>query len=96
MLNFFQAQQRTRSVQHVSNPNWNQKFEFDEVVGDEYLTLRCFSEETFSDDNIGGARVNLEGLVEGSTRDVWVPLEKVNSGELRLQIEVVRIDDYEV
>ncbi|KAM7482995.1 hypothetical protein LguiB_007578 [Lonicera macranthoides] len=94
-LQYGKAQQRTKSVQHVSNPNWNQKFEFDEIVGDEYLTLRCFSEETFSDDNIGGARVNLEGLVEGSTRDVWVPLEKVNSGELRLQIEVVKIDDYE-
>lgn len=33
--------------------------------------------------------------MEGITRDVWVPLEKVNSGELKLQIEVVRIDDCE-
>lgn len=34
--------------------------------------------------------------MEGSIRDAWVPLEKVNSGELRLQLEVVRLDDYEV
>lgn len=44
---------------------------------------------------MGCARVNLEGLVEGSIRDVWVPLEQVNSGEIRLQIEAVRVDDHE-
>lgn len=53
------------------------------------------NDETFGDDNIGYARVNLEGLVEGTIRDVWVPLEQVNSGELRLQIEAVRVDDFE-
>uniref|UniRef100_A0A368UHP9 C2 domain-containing protein n=2 Tax=Glycine max TaxID=3847 RepID=A0A368UHP9_SOYBN len=40
------------------------------------------------------AHVNLEGLVEGSVRDVWIPLERVRSGELRLQISV-RADDQE-
>jgi len=64
-----------------------------EIVGDEYLKIKCFNEETFGDDNIGSARVNLEGLVDGSLRDVWVPLEQVNSGELRLQIEAVRVED---
>lgn len=54
--------------------------------------VKCYSEDTFGDDSIGSARVNLEGLVEGSVRDVWVPLEKVNSGELRLQIEAVRAE----
>lgn len=49
----------------------------------------------FGDENIGSARVNLEGLTEGSPRDVWIPLEKVNSGELRLQIEAVRVEDSE-
>lgn len=31
--------------------------------------------------------------MKGSTRDVWIPLERVSSGELRLQIEAVRVDD---
>ncbi|KAH7549335.1 hypothetical protein JRO89_XS13G0016000 [Xanthoceras sorbifolium] len=86
--------QRTRTAQ-APNPYWNKKFEFDEIGGGEYLKIKCYSEETFGDDNIGSARVNLEGLIEGSVRDIWVPLEKVNSGELRLQIEAVRISDYE-
>lgn len=77
------------------NPIWNQKFEFDEIGGGEYLKIRCYSQESFSDDSIGSARVNLEGLVEGSVRDVWVPLEKVSSGELRLQIEAVGVEDHE-
>ncbi|XP_016497884.1 uncharacterized protein LOC107816669 [Nicotiana tabacum] len=89
------ALKRTRTVSHTSDPTWNQKFEFDEISGGEYLKIKCFIEEMFGDENIGSARVSLEGLIEGSPRDVWIPLEKVNSGELRLQIEAVRVDDYE-
>ncbi|KAB1212519.1 Synaptotagmin-5 [Morella rubra] len=93
-LQYGKALQRTRAA-YTSTPIWNQKFEFDEIGGGEYLKIKCYSEEIFGDDNMGCARVNLEGLVEGSIRDVWVPLEQVNSGEIRLQIEAVRVDDHE-
>ncbi|KAJ7975131.1 putative Synaptotagmin [Quillaja saponaria] len=93
-LQYGKAIQRTKTA-HTLNPVWNQKFEFDEIGGGEYLKIKCYGEETFGDDIIGGARVNLEGLAEGTIRDVCVPLEKVNSGELRLQIEAVRINDFE-
>ncbi|XP_044466420.1 uncharacterized protein LOC123196445 isoform X2 [Mangifera indica] len=92
-LQYGKSLQRTRTA-HGFSPTWNQKFELDEIGDDEYLKIKCYSEETFGDDNIGSARVNLEGLVEGSIRDMWVPLEKVTSGELRLQI-TVRVDDCE-
>ncbi|KAI8528684.1 hypothetical protein RHMOL_Rhmol12G0166700 [Rhododendron molle] len=95
-LQYGKALQKTKAVQHTSNPTWNQRFEFDEIGGGEYLKIKCYSEEMLGDENIGSARVNLEGLAEGSTRDVWVPLEKVNSGELRLLIEAVRMEDNEV
>lgn len=94
MFGPFQALQKTRSM-HALNPIWNQKFEFDEIGGDEYLKIKCYNEDTFGDDHIGCARVNMEGLVEGSIWDVWVPLEKVSSGDLRLQIEAVRVDDFD-
>ncbi|KAJ8753698.1 hypothetical protein K2173_026374 [Erythroxylum novogranatense] len=81
---------------HASNPTWSQKFEFDEIGGGECLMIKCYNEDFFGDDNIGSARVNMEGLVEGLMRDIWVPLEKANSGEVRLQIEAVRIDNSEV
>ncbi|KAB2609517.1 synaptotagmin-5-like [Pyrus ussuriensis x Pyrus communis] len=90
-LQYGKILQRTRTAQAL-NPVWNQKFEFDEIGEGEYLMIKCFNEDTFGDDNIGSARVNLEGLVEGLVRDVWIPLEKVNSGELRLQIEAVRVE----
>lgn len=84
-----QIVQRTRAVPQTSNPIWNQTFEFDEIAGGEYLKLKCLYEETFGDDVIGSATVNLEGLEEGSVRDTPVPLEKTNSGEVRLQIKAV-------
>ncbi|KAK2647897.1 hypothetical protein Ddye_015386 [Dipteronia dyeriana] len=93
-LQYGKILQRTRTSQ-TSNPVWIQKFEFDEIGVGEYLKIKCYSEETFGDDSMGSARVNLEGLIEGSVRDIWIPLEKVNSGELRLQIEAVRISDNE-
>lgn len=79
----------------TSTPVWNETFEVDEKNGDEYLIVKCFSEEIFGDENIGSAHVNLEGLVEGSIRDVWIPLEGVSSGELRLKIEAIRVDSKE-
>ncbi|KAK9271487.1 hypothetical protein L1049_001846 [Liquidambar formosana] len=94
-INLGEALYRTRMIPHVLNPLWNQKIEFNEIGGGEYLKLKCYCEYTFGDDNIGSARVNLEGIIEGSLRDVWIPLEEVNSGEVRPQIEV-RNDESEV
>ncbi|XP_011081089.1 synaptotagmin-5 isoform X1 [Sesamum indicum] len=94
-LQYGKVMQRTKAVPHSPNPTWNQKFEFDEIGGGEYLKVKCYTEETFSDESIGSARVNLEGLLEGSIRDVYIPLEKVNSGELRLQIEALKVEDNE-
>lgn len=93
-MNSFQVLQKTKTA-HSFNPVWNQRFEFDEIGDGEYLKIKCYTEEVFGDDSIGSAHISLEGLVEGSPRNVWIPLEKVNSGELRIQIEAVRIDDYE-
>jgi hypothetical protein len=92
--NSFQVTQKTKTS-HTANPVWNQAIEFDEVGGGEYLKLKVFTEELFGDENIGSAQVNLEGLVDGSIRDVWIPLERVRSGEIRLQIEAVKADDQE-
>ncbi|KAI3920777.1 hypothetical protein MKW98_005603 [Papaver atlanticum] len=86
---------RTKTA-NVLKPVWSDKFELDEIGGGEYLKIKCYSEDTFTDDNIGSARVNLEGLVEGSVRDIWVPLEKVSAGELRLQVEAVKVDNSEL
>ncbi|CAM8975289.1 unnamed protein product [Rhodiola kirilowii] len=87
-LRYGKVLQRTNTAQNNSNPIWDQTLEFDEIADGGYLKIKCFNEDTFSDDNIGTARVDLEGLVEGTMRDVWLPLEKVKSGEIRMQIEV--------
>lgn len=90
-LQYGKVVQRTKAGTDISDPVWNQIFEFDEIGGGgEYLKVKCLYEETFGDEIIGSATVNLEGLTEGSVRDVVVPLEKVTSGEVRLLIEAVR------
>ncbi|KAI3735659.1 hypothetical protein L6452_15167 [Arctium lappa] len=94
-LQYGKTIQRTRGATNASHPSWSQKFEFDEISDGEYLKIKCYNDDIFGDENIGGARVNLEGLMDGVVRDVWIPLEKVNKGEVRLQIEAVKIDDYE-
>ncbi|XP_004512919.1 uncharacterized protein [Cicer arietinum] len=93
-LQYGKVIQKTKTA-HSPNPVWNQTIEFDEIGGGEYLKLKVFTEELFGDENIGSAQVNLEGLVDGSTRDVWIPLERVRSGEIRLKIEAVKVDEQE-
>ncbi|KAF7037498.1 hypothetical protein CFC21_047857 [Triticum aestivum] len=91
-LQYGKALYRTKTLSRTAQPVWNDKFEFDEIGGGEYLKVKCYNLDTFSDDSIGSARVNLEGLLDGASRDVWVPLEKVDSGEIRLEIEAIPND----
>ncbi|XP_019457985.1 PREDICTED: extended synaptotagmin-1-like isoform X2 [Lupinus angustifolius] len=93
-LQYGKAIQKTRTA-HTPIPVWNQTFEFDEIGDGEYLKVKGFSEDIFGDENIGSAHVNLEGLTDGSVRDVWVPLEGVRCGELRLKIEAIKFEDQE-
>ncbi|KAJ0962720.1 hypothetical protein J5N97_027842 [Dioscorea zingiberensis] len=94
-LQYGKVLHKTKTLSHTTNPVWNHKFDFDEIGGGECLMIKCYNADIFGDENIGSARVNLEGLVEGSCKDVWIPLEKVNSGELRLQIEALKNEDLE-
>lgn len=84
----------TRTIPNDRNPVWSQKFEFGEVEG-ECFKIKCYSADTFTDYFIGSVRFNLEGLTEELLRDVWIPLEKVVTGEFRVHIQAVRIDDLE-
>ncbi|KAF2948221.1 synaptotagmin-5 isoform X1 [Oryza sativa Japonica Group] len=91
-VQYGKALYKTKTLSHTTRPVWNDKFEFDEITGGEYLKIKCYSADTFGDESIGSARVNLEGLLDGDSREVWVPLEKVDSGEIRLQIEPIKSD----
>ncbi|XP_074572808.1 tricalbin-1-like [Curcuma longa] len=96
-LQYGKASYRTKIIPNNASPVWNHKFDIDELgSGGEYLEISCFSTNIFGDENIGSARVNLEGISEGSRRDDWIPLEKVISGEVKLLIEVVKNDDNEI
>lgn len=67
---------------------WNQKFEFEELAGEEYLKVKCYREEMLGTDNIGTATLSLHGI-SNSEMHIWVPLEEVSSGEIELLIEAL-------
>ncbi|KAJ1684909.1 hypothetical protein LUZ63_016299 [Rhynchospora breviuscula] len=92
-IHYGKAVYRTKVQSHTVNPVWNHSFELDEIAGGEYLKIKCFNSDRFSDDSIGSALVALDGIVEGTDRDVWVPLEKVNSGEIRLKVEFMKNEE---
>ncbi len=79
---------KTKIVNQATNPIWNQGFPFQEVAG-EYLKIKCYNSDSFGDENMGSARVNLQAIEDGTVQDVWVPLEKTQQGEIRLKIEVL-------
>ncbi|CAK9869456.1 unnamed protein product [Sphagnum jensenii] len=77
---------KTKIVNQATNPIWNQGFPFQEVAG-EYLKIKCYNSDSFGDENMGSARVNLQAIEDGTVQDVWVPLEKTQQGEIHLKIE---------
>lgn len=86
-LRYGKVERKTKIVKQDLNPLWRQGFEFPELGNREHLQLKCFDADYFNDESLGSARVNLEGLEDGVIRDVWIPLEKVNTGEVRLFLE---------
>lgn len=74
---------------------WNEKFEFEELAGEEYLKVKCYKEEMLGTDNIGTATLSLHGI-SNSEMHIWVPLEEVSSGEIELLIEAVSPEYSEV
>ncbi len=79
---------KTKIVNQDTNPIWNQGFPFQEVAG-EYLKIKCYNSDSFGEENMGSARLNLQGIEDGTVQDVWVPLEKTQQGEIHLKIEVL-------
>lgn len=86
-LRYGKLERKTKIVKQDLNPVWKQGYEFPEIGNGEYLQLKCYDADYFNDENLGSARVNLEGLEDGVVKDVWIPLEKINTGEIRILIE---------
>ncbi|KFK39172.1 hypothetical protein AALP_AA3G209700 [Arabis alpina] len=86
-LQYGKTIQRTKAL-NAAECVWNQKFEFEELAGEESLKVKCYREEMLGTDNIGTATLSLQGI-NNSEMHIWVPLEEVSSGEIELLIEAV-------
>ena len=78
---------KTRTISRAISPVWDEEFEFNEIDGDQCLKIKCYNDDFLGNESMGSARVNLEGLEEGQSKDVWISLEKVTTGEVKLRIE---------
>ncbi|CAA6661327.1 unnamed protein product [Spirodela intermedia] len=79
-LHYGKTIHKTKTIPHVWDPLWNEPFEFDEIGGGEYLKITCYNED-WPRRWFGQGRLG--------------PLEKVTTGELRLQIEARKKDKAE-
>lgn len=86
-LRYGKLERKTKTVKQDLNPVWKQDFEFPEIGNGEYLQLKCYDADYVNDENLGSARVNLQGLEDGVPKDVWIPLEKISTGDIRILIK---------
>ncbi|EFJ29672.1 plant synaptotagmin [Selaginella moellendorffii] len=95
-LQYNKIQRKTKTIQQNLNPVWNQEFEFDEYGDGEYIKIKCYDADMLmNDENMGSARINLHSLEANTPRDVWIPLEKIDTGEIHLLLEAVDTRDSE-
>lgn len=77
-------------VMNNLNPKWNQNFEFKVHGPQDTLHIEAFDRDQLTaDDSLGKARVGLSSLYKGVPADMWVKLEGVKSGEVRLTLTAV-------
>ena len=86
-----QLDRKTKVIKGDLNPVWEERFEFHEIQN-ERLRLHCYDSDYLNDENLGSARVSMVGLEDGVRKDFWVPLEKINTGEIRLIIETCYLE----
>ncbi|KAH7404885.1 hypothetical protein KP509_15G048600 [Ceratopteris richardii] len=91
-LRYGKVKRKTKTVKGDLNPVWKQTYEFPELHDVDHLQLKCFDADYITDENLGTARVNLDGLEDGVVRDIWIPLQKVKTGEIHLLLEAFTID----
>ncbi|KMZ62571.1 hypothetical protein ZOSMA_452G00060 [Zostera marina] len=95
-LQYGKVVRKTHTITNDPNPKWNYSTEFDEIGSCEYLMLKCYSSESFGSEFIGSAMLVMDGGdPKDSNKDIWIPLEKVITGELRIQLEVTNVEQLE-
>lgn len=90
LLQYGKTVRKTKTVRRNISPSWNQTFEFAEISGGEYLKIKCFDADWIIDETLGTAQVNLGGLEDDECRELCVPLESMDTGEIRLTIKANR------
>lgn len=90
VLRVGETKRRTKTAKSGGrNPNFNEKLEFSIIDGQNQLYLELFDEETVSNDQIGHAILDLNGVYQKGIYDGWVKLFAQESGKPAGELRVV-------
>eukprot|EP00079_Xenopus_tropicalis_P024538 XP_012817230.1 PREDICTED: extended synaptotagmin-1-like isoform X3 [Xenopus tropicalis] len=83
---------KTSVISKTLNPRWNQIFEilFSELPGQE-IVFEVFDRDEARDEPLGSCKIAVSQVLERKCINKWFRLEKVQSGELHIKVETLRL-----
>ncbi|KAL5731799.1 acetolactate synthase [Ranunculus cassubicifolius] len=85
---------RTKTQKKTLNPKWQEGFKIPICSWDSpiLLALQVCDKDHFYDDALGDCTINISDVEDGQRHDMWLPLENIRMGRLRLAITVLDSD----
>ncbi|KAK7272636.1 hypothetical protein RJT34_29357 [Clitoria ternatea] len=82
---------RTKIQRKTLTPKWHEEFRIPIITWESSNTLAIAvrDKDHFSDDILGDCSVNINNLRDGQRHDMWLSLQNVKMGRLRLAITIV-------
>eukprot|EP00262_Sarcandra_glabra_P020742 TRINITY_DN8412_c1_g2_i1.p1 TRINITY_DN8412_c1_g2~~TRINITY_DN8412_c1_g2_i1.p1 ORF type:complete len:708 (+),score=124.62 TRINITY_DN8412_c1_g2_i1:178-2124(+) len=88
---------QTKTQKRTLAPKWQEEFKIPICTWESpsVLLLEVHDKDHFRDDNLGCCSVNIGDLRGRQRRDMWLPLQNVNTGRLHLAVTVCEVDKEE-
>jgi hypothetical protein len=83
-----ETKRRTRVVKKSLNPEWKESFTVPFASLADALILHVWDHDHLKNDPLGVATLPLEQCQVGSTTNMWLKLDGVDSGELNVEVEI--------
>ncbi|KAK7324447.1 hypothetical protein VNO77_28005 [Canavalia gladiata] len=82
---------RTKIQKKTLAPKWHEEFKIPIITWDSnnMLSIDVRDKDHFYDDILGDCSVNINGFRDGQRHDMWLPLQNVKMGRLRLAITIL-------
>ncbi|XP_047177715.1 C2 domain-containing protein At1g53590 isoform X1 [Vigna umbellata] len=88
---------RTKVQRKTLAPKWHEEFKIPILTweSDNLLVIAVRDKDHFYDDILGDCSVNINGFRDGKRHDIWLQLENMKMGRLRLAITIIEANGKE-